>query len=73
MPTAEQIEKMMAAKRALMPKEGYNLVGVDDYEEPGEDLYLIGNYASAEDAEAAKLAKENDGCSDKMFIYGPEN
>lgn len=73
MPTEEQISKMLAAKESLIPTEGYNLVGLDDFEDPGEELYLIGNYATAAEAEVVKVARENAGEGDRMFIYGPDD
>ena len=67
------ISKMLQDKKRMLPKAGFNLVGVDDYEDPGEQLYLIGNYASRPEAEAEMKKRQKAGNSDKMFIYGPDD
>jgi hypothetical protein len=59
-------------QRHLPKNGGYNLVGLDDFEEAGEQLYLVGNFKTKEEAEKAKkdYAKKTD---DKLFVYGPDN
>ena len=66
------LEARLKAKEQLTPKagEGYNVVGLDDYEEPGDELYLVANVDTQEEAE--KLAKEHTAkTKDKAFVYGP--
>ncbi len=65
------VEKMMAAKARFIPKDGYNVVGVDTYErEPGEELYLIGHFKDHGQAETAR-AKHAESSEDPVYIYGP--
>ena len=63
-------EKMERHKREFIPTTGFNLVGLDDFELPGEELYLIAHYATREEAEAAMKRQP---VSDGMFIYGPDD
>lgn len=65
------MEKMMADKARFVPDEGFNLVGLDDFDDPGEQLYLIGNYETRELAQAEMAKRRADPNADKMFIYGP--
>ena len=64
------MEKRLAAMEKLIPKSGFNLVGVDTFEDAGEELFLIGNFKTraAAEAELAKRRKDND---EPMYIYGP--
>ena len=74
MPSESVIDKMLAAKRAMIPRKGYNLVGLDDYEKPGEELYLIAHFATRRAAEKEKAARERENPDgDRMFIYGPKD
>lgn len=67
------MDKMAADKAKHVPESGYNLVGLDDFEDPGEQLYLIGNFPSKEEAQAEMKKRESskDHNGDRMFIYGP--
>jgi hypothetical protein len=40
--------------RIFTPPSGFNLVGLNDYELPGEQLYLIAHFSTIEEAEAAQ-------------------
>lgn len=67
-------DKMLAEKKKFLPKEGFNVVGEDDFEPPGERLYLLGNYSSKEEALAAKKEKEKENADkgndmDKVHVY----
>ena len=64
------VDRILTEKRELTPKAGFNLVGLDDYELPGECLYLIAHYATRKEAEAAMKRRP---VSDRMFIYGPDD
>lgn len=67
------VDKVLAEKKAMTPKTGYNLVGVDDFGKPDEQgLFLVGNFKTKEDAEAEKTVREHDNPDQKYFIYGAE-
>lgn len=64
-------EKIFKAKAEMTPEpgEGFNLVGIDEYEEPGDELYLIGNYPTRKQAEAAQKKRSSD---ERTVIYGED-
>ena len=66
-------EKALKRKQALIPKSGYNLVGLDTFAEPDDDgaLFLIGHFENEEEAiiEADKYRKP----ATKVFVYGPDD
>ncbi len=66
------LKENMADKARLTPKAGFNVVGVDDYELPGSQLYLIGHFSNESKAKAslARFKKKNPGVT--AHIYGPE-
>ena len=72
MPTREQIDKMLAAKEAMTPESGFNLVGLDDYEKPGEELYFIAHFDKKDDADAEQKKRAEDNSGEKMFVYGSD-
>ena len=62
----------LKAQEAMTPKagQGFNVVGVDDYQPAGEELYLVRNFATRQEAEAfAKAYRKK--TSDEIVIYGP--
>ena len=62
----------LKAKSKMIPKTGFNLVGVDDFErEPGEELYLIRNFPSREAAERAQKARKRTHPDEITHVYGP--
>jgi hypothetical protein len=44
------IELMVEDMERHFPKTGFNLVGIDDFNEPGEQLYLIAHFDTYEEA-----------------------
>lgn len=60
------MDKMRMDRDRHIPVSGFNLVGLDDFELPGEQLYLIGNFPTMEEALAAQAAWSH---SDKTYIY----
>ena len=64
-------EKMLAAKAEMIPKRGFNLVGGDEYEDPGEELYLIGHYQTRKKAEAALKVRHRANPDEVVYVYGP--
>lgn len=56
-------------RRRHTPKEGYDLVGMDDYEPIGEQLYFISHHKTAKEAiEAFKKRKEKNP-NEYLVIY----
>ena len=43
-------ERIERHRREHVPKSGFNLVGMDAFEMPGEELYLIAHFATREEA-----------------------
>jgi hypothetical protein len=64
------VKKALAAMEKMTPKEGFNLVGVDDFEPPGEELFLIGHFDTKDEAEAAKAERLRENPDAVMHIYG---
>jgi hypothetical protein len=52
------------------PQEGFNVVGVDSFEMPGEALYLVGHYGTRKEAAAAARAHEASS-GDRAHVYAP--
>lgn len=65
-------EKRLNEKERFIPDEGFNLVGVDTFEDPGEELFLIGNYATKEEAEKERKNRLKDNPDERFYIYEPE-
>ena len=53
------------------PATGYNVVGVDTFELPGEGLYLVGHYKTQKGAERARAAHERES-GNPTHVYGPD-
>ena len=60
---AEDIYKQEKIK--LSPESGFNLVGIDYFAEPGNQLYLIEHFEMYQDALNAKKDRKN---PDEYFI-----
>ncbi|MDH3278367.1 MAG: hypothetical protein OEL77_09380 [Nitrosopumilus sp.] len=52
-------------KRKLTPEKGFNLVGIDYFENPEGQLYLIENFEMYQDALDAKKNRKN---QEEFFI-----
>jgi hypothetical protein len=65
------IDKMLDAKERMTPTEGFNLVGVDEYEEPGDELYLVGNFLSKNAANLERQRRLKENPTEKLHIYEP--
>lgn len=65
------LKPMSEDKAKFIPKTGYNVVGVDDFELPGEQLYLVRHFddEAAATAAATKFKKDNPG--EAAYVYGP--
>lgn len=57
-------------RKSMIPKEGFNLVGVDDFEMPEEALYLIKHSKDHDELMVLKKKKEAEGV--KCHIYTPD-
>lgn len=66
---AKQIEAMVG----LSPGkgEGYNLVEVDEFALPGEDLVRVSSHATRAEAESAKREQEQQHPGVTFYVYGP--
>jgi len=51
-------EAQLAKREALTPKTGWNLVDIDDFEQPPDDLYLVAHFENEEEARAALRARK---------------
>lgn len=68
------IDAMLAQKDEMRPMKGFRLVGVDDFEPPGSQLYKIGDYSTRAEAEKAlvsHVAKRSPSNTDALYIYEP--
>jgi len=63
-------DKALQRKRAIVPKHGYNVVGIDPFEMPDEALYLIAHTDTLVEAEHIATEKQEAGI--RVFIYDPE-
>lgn len=66
------VKKALEAIEEMTPKTGFNLVGVDDFEEPGEELYLVGHFDTREAADAAKTDRLRKNPDEVLHIYAAE-
>jgi hypothetical protein len=66
-------EKALDAVDRLTPKpgKGFNVVGVDEYEPPGEELYLVRNCSTEEEAKKVLAAKQKEVPGQRFYIYPP--
>jgi hypothetical protein len=72
------VNEILTEMDQFTPEQGWNLVGLDDFEPFGEKLYLIGHFETREEAEAVKATREAsqtdpNSIYDPMFIYGPKS
>ena len=66
------VEISDSEKEKLTPEKGFNLVGIDYFEVPGNQLYLVEHFDVYQDALAAK--KDRTQSDDYFILYkGPGN
>jgi hypothetical protein len=65
-------ELRQRAKDAAIPKAGFRVVLVDTFDPPGEDLHVLADFETREEAEAFLKEKQKGNTCDKFFIYDPE-
>ena len=63
------INSMLKDRAEHTPKKGFNVIGIDTFELPGEQLYLVKHFNTLK--EAQEFVKNNKG-SDDLVIYGAE-
>jgi hypothetical protein len=63
------LELMWTDRINHTPKSGYNVCGIDDYEKPGEQLYLVKHFKSYVKAKA--FVKQNK--NQQLTIFAPDD
>jgi len=66
------MDKRLADKKRHIPKEGFNIVGLDDFELPGEQLFLIKHCATEKEAKEYLQEWQKSNKDVVTFIYGPD-
>jgi hypothetical protein len=65
------IAKRLAVKEKMTPKQGFDLVGLDDFEvEPEDELYFIEHFETQKEAEAAQKARKEDDPDEVTYVFG---
>ncbi len=67
--SGDLFDRMDARVKELTPKKGFNLVGVDKFEQPGDELYLVKNFDTRAEAEAALKKEEKAHPRDAFHVY----
>ena len=67
-----EMQAMLAQKKAMTPKKGFNLVGLDDFEEPGSQLFVISTHKTEPEAKAAEKKYNAHNKDVRTYIYGPK-
>lgn len=68
----DDLEKRLAAIKDKTPTEGFNLVGVDDFEAAGDDLYLIDHFATEAEANQELAKRKAADPNLTLYVYGPK-
>lgn len=67
------IDAILAEVERFTPRAGrYHVVGLDEFERPGEMLYLIGAYTTRAEAEDAAAARRRDDPDEIVHVYGAD-
>lgn len=64
------IDAIVADIKRCTPTTGYNLVGIDLYEAPGECAYVVGHFTTREAADAALRARSLADPDERLHVYG---
>ena len=70
MAEATDLDLRMAAIAQMTPAEGFNVVGMDDYEDPGEELYLVAHVGTMQEAQALVDQRKKQSPDEVLYIYG---
>jgi hypothetical protein len=65
------LDAIVAEMKRCTPSSGYNLVGIDLYEPPGDCAYVVGHFATREAAEAALRSRTAADPDERLHVYGP--
>ena len=66
------IERIEAERRSLTPETGFNVIGVDRFELPGEAAYLVSHHATRAEAEAVAKRMKRESPADAFHVYQAE-
>lgn len=67
-----RMDDIAREKKEFTPSSGFNLVGVDTFEDPGEQLYLIKHFTGRGEAETALKKRKSENEDEALHIYGSE-
>ncbi len=56
--------------KEMTPKTGFNVVGVDKFEQPGDELYLVKHCKTKEEAEKVVADMTKKHPRDDFHVYG---
>jgi hypothetical protein len=61
--------KVLKAKKAVTPGKGFNVVGVDRFEKPGDELFVVSHHPTRPEAEKALAdwKRKNPGSKGHVF------
>lgn len=65
-------DKIEKERKEMTPKKGFNCVGVDKFEVPGEALYLVSHHGSRAEALSAAKKMKRENPADDFYVYGPD-
>jgi hypothetical protein len=65
------LDKRLAAIAEFTPTSGYNVVGVDDYELPGDELYLVAHVDTMAEAQTIVEQRHARNPEEILNIYAP--
>lgn len=63
------LDLILADVARFAPDVGFNVVGRDDFEAPGEMLYLVASCSTRAEAEAIVAARRKADADEVLFIY----
>jgi len=63
---------MIENKKKMIPERGFNVVGADTFEDPGEQLYVISHHGTEDEAKAALAAWKKQHPRESAYVYGPD-
>ena len=67
------IKRAQKQVEEMTPEKGFNLCGLDDMGSPLEQgLFLIGNFATIEEANVALGERQAESPGEVFYVYGPE-
>lgn len=68
----DEFEMRLRQMETMTPKKGFNLVGVDTFEDPGNELYFIGHFSTRAAAEREKKNRLKKNPHEVVHVYEPE-